>query len=71
MVQISNSELKTHAGRYVKMADCETVYITRNGRRVALPTTAIPGKAEAARALIGILPPTVDLDQARQERLSK
>ena len=70
MIQISISELKTHAGKYVELADREAVYITRNGRRVAKLTAAAPDKVTAVKALFGLLPADVDLDRARQERLS-
>jgi len=70
MIQISISELKAHAGRYVELADREEVYITRNGRRVAKLTAAASDKVTTAKALFGLIPPGADLDSARRERLS-
>lgn len=70
MIQISLSELKTHAGKYVELAEREAVYITRNGRRVAKLCAAVPDKVTTAQALFGLLSPDADLDQARAERLS-
>ena len=71
MIQISLSELKTNAGKYVEMAESEVIFITRNGRRVAKLTAAAPDKTTAAKALFGLIPASVaDLDQARRERLS-
>ena len=70
MIQISISELKTNAGKYVELADREEVYITKNGRRVAKLTAAVSDKVTTAKALFGLIPADADLDQVRQERLS-
>ena len=69
MIQISLSDLKTNAGKYVELASREVIYITRNGRRVAKLTAATPDKVTAAKALFGLIPADANLDQARQERL--
>jgi prevent-host-death family protein len=69
MLQISVSELKANAGRYVEMVDKQDIYITKNGKRVAKITSAKPDKVAAAKALFGFLPSDADLDKAREERL--
>ncbi len=68
-MQISISELKTHTGKYVEMAEEEDVFVTKNGRRVAKITSAKPDKVAAAKSLFGILPADVDPDLVRTERL--
>jgi prevent-host-death family protein len=68
-MQISVSELKANAGKYVKMADEEDIFITKNGKRIAKLTSAKIDKREAARALIGILPSDIDFEQLRLERI--
>ncbi len=68
-MQISLSELKTNPGKYVLMADKQDVFITKNGRKVARLTSARPDKMASAKALFGILPADIDLDDARAERL--
>ena len=55
MTQISVTELKANAGKYVKMACEQDIFITKNGRMVARLTTAKPDKAEAAKALFGLI----------------
>lgn len=70
VIQISVSELKLNPGKYVSMVNNEDVYITKNGKLVAKLTTAKPDKVAAAKALFGLLPSDVDLDKAREERLS-
>ena len=69
MLQISVSELKANAGKYVSMADDEDIFITKNGTRVARITSARVDKIAAAESLFGLLPADIDLDKAREERL--
>ena len=69
MTQISVSELKTNAGKYVTMAQSQEIFITKNGKLIARLTTAKPDKVAAAKALFGILPSDVNLDDSREERL--
>ena len=69
MTQISVSELKTNAGKYVAMAQAQDILITKNGKLIARLTTAKPDKVSAAQALFGILPGNVNLDAEREERL--
>jgi prevent-host-death family protein len=69
-VLVSISELKANAGKYVALANQEDIYITKNGKRVAKIISAKADKEKASQALIGLLPAGVDLNQAREERLS-
>lgn len=69
MTQISVSELKTNAGKYVSMAQTQDILITKNGKLIARLTTAKPDKVAAAKALFGILPSDVSIDESREERL--
>ena len=70
MTQISVSELKANAGKYVAMAGNQDVFITENGRLIARLTAAKPDKVEAAKSLFGLFHGPVDLDAEREERLS-
>jgi prevent-host-death family protein len=69
-MQVSISELKANAGKYVALAGQEDIYITKNGKRVAKIVSARADKEKAGQALIGLLPSGIDLNQARAERLS-
>lgn len=69
MTRISVSELKTNAGKYVAMAQSQDIFITKNGKLIARLTTAKPDKVAAAKALFGILPSDVNIDEAREDRL--
>lgn len=69
MTQISLTELKSNAGKYVALAGSEDIFITRNGKVVAKLTNAKIDKVAAAKSLFGILPKTANLEDARRERL--
>ena len=68
---ISLSELKTHTGRYVEMADKQDIIITKNGRRIAKLMPFKADKKAAAKSLIGVLPNDLDYDALREERILK
>ena len=69
-MQVSISELKANAGKYVSLAGQEDVFITKNGKRVAKIVSTKADRKKASQSLIGILPAEIDLHQAREERLS-
>lgn len=69
MMQISISELKTNAGKYVAMANEQDIYITKNGKRIAKITSTKTDKVAVAKSMFGLLPNDTDLDKAREERL--
>ena len=69
MTQISISELKANAGKYVAMVDSQDVFITKNGKLIARLTAAKPNKTAAARSLFGLIRENVDLEAEREERL--
>ena len=70
MTQISVTELKANAGKYVKMVGEQDVFITKNGKLIARLTTAKPNKVEAAKALFGLIHEEIDLEAEKKERLS-
>lgn len=66
---ITATELKSNLGKYLLQAENEDVLISRNGRIVAKLTKPFSDRLEAARSLIGILPNTVSVEEARDARL--
>jgi prevent-host-death family protein len=72
MTQISVSELKANAGKYVNMAVSQDIFITKNGKVVAKLVSARPDKVSALNHLLSLFPEgmDVDLDSAKEERLS-
>ena len=68
-MQVSVSELKMNTGKYVALAKEQDIFITKNGKHVAVLTSVRGDKIAAAKSLFGVLPSNVDLDEARSERL--
>ena len=73
MTQISISELKTNTGKYVTMSNDQHIFITKNGKIVAKLVPAKVDKKATLDHLLGLFPQglDVDLEQEREERLSK
>lgn len=72
MTQISVSELKANAGKYVAMATDQDIMITKNGKVVAKLVTAKVDKKEAFKHFLSLFPEKgldIDVEQAREERL--
>lgn len=80
MLTVSISELAADMNHYVSLLVDGDILITRDEKPVARLTSAdadaLPDNAErtarmsALKSLFGILPPDVDLDRSREERLS-
>ena len=78
MLQISTAELAADANRYISMLGSQDILITKDEEPIARLTAVkdntsddIEVRLAAAKALFGILPSNIDLEQARMERLSQ
>lgn len=72
MTQISISELKANAGKYVMMAASQDIMITKNGKVMAKLVTAKPDKKAAFKHFLSLFPEeglNLDPEEARKERL--
>lgn len=70
-MSITATELKENLSRYLKLAETEDIYITKNGKVVAKLSNPNTDKVKIAESLIGILPQDITLEDAQKERLSK
>lgn len=70
-MQISLSDLKANAGKYVTMVDTTDIFITRNGKPVAKLVAVKQDKAASLKAILGAIPSDMDYDKLREERLHK
>ena len=70
---ITATEFKTNFGRYLSLARHETIYITKNGKRVAKLTDPADDQLAALASFVGIASDfsDTDLDEIRKERLSR
>lgn len=77
MTQISVSDLKVNAGKYVGMAQKEDILITKNGKIVAKLVTARPDKKASWENIVSIFRAAdlemtdQDIEKAREERILK
>lgn len=69
-MSITATELKANLGKYLLLAATEDVYITQYGKIVAKLTNPFHDRVEIAESLFGILPQTMTLEEAREERLN-
>ena len=69
---ITATELKSSIGKYLSLVEDQDVYITKNGKTVAILTNTKQNKVEAAKALFGIIKnDSESLEQIREERLAR
>ena len=70
-MSITATELKANLGKYLLLAATEDVYITQYGKIVAKLSNPFQDRMEVAESLIGILPQTMTLEEAKEERLGE
>lgn len=70
-MSITATELKTNLGKYLLLSATEDIYITKNGKVISKLTSPFKERTEIARSLFGILPDTMTLEDAREERLER
>ena len=69
-MSVTSLELSQNLEKYLALAETEDVYITRNGVIVAKLTNPNQDRINAVKSLLGVLPPDVTLEEAREERLN-
>ena len=67
-MSITATELKMNLGRYLLLAETEDIYITKNGRVVAMLSNPYQDRVDMARSLFGILPDDMTLEEAQEEQ---
>ena len=70
-MSISATELKKNLGKYLALSSTEDIYITRNGKVVAMLSNPFQDRVDMAKSLFGILPADVNLKEAQKERLEQ
>ena len=64
-MSITATELKKNLGKYLALSSTEDIYITRNGKVVAMLSTPFRDQVNMAKSLFGILPADMTLEEAR------
>lgn len=70
-MSITATELKTNLSKYLLLSATEDIYITRNGKVISKLTNPFQDRVQLVESLVGILPNTMTLENARKERLEK
>ncbi|MBP3869597.1 MAG: type II toxin-antitoxin system prevent-host-death family antitoxin [Faecalicoccus sp.] len=70
-MSITATELKANLGKYLQLAATEDVYITQYGKIVAKLTNPFQNRVEIAESLFGILPQTMTLEEAKEDRIDE
>ena len=70
-MSITATELKMNLGKYLLLAETEDIYITRNGKIIAILTNPYQDRVDMAKSLFGIIPADITLESARKERLNQ
>ena len=68
---ITATEFKTNFGKYLELVDSEDIFITKNGKTIALLTDPQAKKFEILDGLVGVLNKEISIDEAKEERLKR
>jgi prevent-host-death family protein len=69
-MSITATELKNNLGKYLLLAEKEDIFITKNGKIVAMLSNPYQDRVDMAKSLFGVLKDDITLEEARDERLS-
>lgn len=70
-MSITATELKKNLGKYLALSSTEDIYITRNGKMVAMLSNPFQDRVDMANSLFGILPADMTLEESRDKRLEQ
>jgi len=68
---VTATELKMNLGKYLLLAATQDVLISKNGKIIAKLCSPYKKKMELVDSLIGIMPATMTLEEAKRERLDE
>ena len=68
---ITATELKKNLSKYLALSSTEYIYITRNGKVVAMLSDPFRDRVDMAKSLFGILSADITLEEAQEERLEQ
>lgn len=66
---ITATELKTNLSKYLLLSETEDIYISKNGKIIAKLTNPFQDKMKLIDSLVGIIPDTMTLEEAKEQRL--
>lgn len=70
-MSITTSELEENLSKYLLLSATEDIFITKNGKIIAKLSNPFEDRIQLVNSLVGIIPDTMTLEEAREERLSR
>ena len=71
-MSITATELKNNLGYYLELAATQSIFITKNGKDIAVLSSPVQEKTQSMLALKGIIPDNgMTVEDYRAERLAK
>lgn len=70
-MSITATEFKNRMSYYIELSATEDIYITQYGKVVAKLTKPFQNKMEIVESLVGAIPDTMTLEQAKELRASE
>ena len=70
-MSITAAELEMNLNKYLLLAEKEDIFITHNGKIIAKLSNPYQDRVEIVNSLVGIIPNDTDIEEIREERLSK
>ncbi len=70
-MSITTTELKENLNKYLQLSATEDIFITKNGKIIAKLSNPFEDRIQLVNSLVGIIPDTMTLEEAREERLSQ
>ena len=70
-MSITATELKMNLGKYLRLAESEDIFITKNGKIITKLSNHNADRVEMAKSLLGVVPADITLKEARAERADK
>lgn len=67
---VTTAELQKNLTKYIILSETEQIFVTENGRVVAMLLNPNQNRIETAKSLFGILPSDVSLEELKDERFS-
>lgn len=68
---VTATEFKTNFGKYLELIAKEDIFITHNGKMIAKVVNPRISAVDSLRGMLKDIPPDIDMDSLREERLSK
>lgn len=68
---ITSKELKNDLNKYLRLAQTEDVFVTKNGRVMCKLSPVCEDKIAIVESLIGVVPSNAIIDEGKNERLKR